>query len=205
MGTSEDLARTREFFTPRATGWEDRFADDGDKFDWAVARLDLSPGDVAIDAGCGSGRALGPLRAAVGPDGAVLGIDATPAMLREAARLGRRAVAVCVLGDVGRLPVPTGCATGILAAGLLPHLPDPARTLREMARVARPGARLGVFHPVGRPTLAARHRERNAGAHDLNIDPDRVEPLLAGAGWTLTTLDDADDRYLALAMRNDDR
>ena len=193
---------TREFFTSRAAGWEDRHPDDDVLFNWAVAQLRLSPGDAAIDAGCGSGRALAPLRAAVGPKGAVLGIDATPAMLHEAARLGRQSIAVCAVGNVGQLPVRDNCVAGILAAGLLPHLPDAVGALREMARVARPGARLGVFHPIGRLALAARHRERGAHAHDMNIDPGRIEPLLAEGGWALEYLDDADDHYLALAVGN---
>ncbi|MDE0115312.1 MAG: methyltransferase domain-containing protein [bacterium] len=203
MSLPRDLAETREFFTSRAAGWEDRHPDDDVLFKWAVDQLSLSPGDVAIDAGCGSGRALAPMRAAVGPQGAVLGIDATPAMLHEAARLGRRAISGCILGDVGRLPVRDGCVAGILAAGLLPHLPDPVGTLREMARVARPRARLAVFHPISRLALAARHQERGARAHDMNIAPHRIKPLLADGGWTLELLDDADDHYLALAANSD--
>ena len=200
MGLSRDLVETREFFTSRAEGWEDRHPNDDALFKWAVDQLGLSPGDVAVDAGCGSGRALAPLRAAVGPQGAVLGIDATPAMLSEAARLGRKSVSVCMLGDVGRLPVRDGSVAGILAAGLLPHLPNPVSTLQEMSRVARRGARLGVFHPIGRRALAARHQERGAYAHDMNIDPHRIGPLLTEGRWALELLDDADDHYLALAV-----
>ncbi len=202
MNLSRDLAQTREFFTSRAEGWEDRHPDDDVLFSWAVDQLRLSPGDAVIDAGCGSGRALVPLRGAVGPQGAVLGIDATPAMIREAARLGRQSISVCAVGDVGRLPLRDNCVAGILAAGLLPHLPDPVGALREMARVAQPGARLGVFHPIGRLALVARHQSRGAHAHDMNIDPHRIGPLLAEGGWTLEHLDDADDHYLALGMRN---
>ena len=201
MSLSRDLAGTREFFTSRAAGWEDRHPDDDVLFKWAVDQLALSPGNAAIDAGCGSGRALAPLRAAVGPQGAVLGIDATPAMLHEAARLGRKSISVCAVGDVVHLPVRDDCVAGILAAGLLPHLPDPVGALKELARVAKPGARLGVFHPIGRLSLAARHKERGAHAHDMNIDPDRIGPLLAEGGWMLELLDDADDHYLALAVR----
>ncbi|MCY3911574.1 MAG: methyltransferase domain-containing protein [bacterium] len=202
MALSKDLAETREFFTSRAPGWEDRHPDDDVLFKWAVDHLGLAAGDMAIDAGCGTGRALAPMRAAVGPQGTVLGIDATPAMLLEAARLGRQAISVCLLGDVGQLPVRDGCAAGILAAGLLPHLPNPTGTLQEFARVAQPDARLGVFHPIGRLALANRHRERGAPAHDMNIDPHRIGPLLAQGGWTLEFLDDAVDHYLALAVRN---
>lgn len=199
MELSRDLKRTREFFTPRAADWEERHPGDDVWFEWAVEQLELSLGDVAIDAGCGSGRALAPLRSAVGPRGAVLGVDATPAMLHEAARLGRKSISACAVGDVGRLPVRGRCVAGILAAGLLPHLSDPAGALQEMARVAQPAARLAVFHPIGRLALAARHRARNAHASDMNIDPHRIGPLLAQGGWSLVLLDDADDHYLALA------
>jgi len=202
MRLSRGLAATREFFSPRAAGRGDRHPDDDVLFSWAVEQLGLFPGDVAVDAGCGSGRALAPLRAAVGPRGAVLGVDATPAMLAEAARLGRQPISACLLGDVGRLPVRDGSVAGILAAGLLPHLPDPVGALREMARAARNGARLGVFHPIGRRALAARHKARGARARDMNIDPRRIGPLLAQGGWTLERLDDADDHYLALAVRD---
>ena len=197
---SRDLAQTREFFTPRAAGWEERHPDDDVSFKWAVDQLGLCLGDVVVDAGCGSGRALAPMRDAVGSQGAVLGIDATPAMLHEASRLGRQNISVCALGDVGRLPVRDNCVAGILAAGLLPHLPDPVGTLREMARVAQPGARLAVFHPIGRLALAARHQQRDAQAHDMNIHPHRIGPLLAEGGWALEFLDDAPDHYLALAV-----
>jgi len=47
----------------------------------AVAEVGLHPGQTALDAGCGTGRALPHLRAAVGPAGRVLGLDLTPEML----------------------------------------------------------------------------------------------------------------------------
>ena len=139
------MAQTREFFTSRASGWEDRHPDDDVSFKWAVDHLGLSPGDAAVDAGCGSGRALAPMRDAVGSQGAVLGIDATPAMLHEASRLGRQNISVCALGDVGRLPVRDNCVPGSWPWAAS----SPARsggTLREMARSRSPEPG-GVFHP----------------------------------------------------------
>jgi hypothetical protein len=70
MNTSaEHIASTQAFFGPRAAGWEDRFPDDGPLFEQAVAELAPPVGGVALDAACGTGRALVPLRAAVGTDG----------------------------------------------------------------------------------------------------------------------------------------
>ncbi|MEV8394200.1 MULTISPECIES: methyltransferase domain-containing protein [unclassified Streptomyces] len=80
---------TRTFFTPMAETWEERFAADGPSYAAAVARMGLGEGRTVLDLGCGTGRALPALRAAVGDKGLVLGIDVTPAMLDAAARHGR--------------------------------------------------------------------------------------------------------------------
>lgn len=57
----------------------------------AVARLELRPGQRVGEVGCGSGRNLALLAAAVGPAGAVHGIDVSPGMLSRAARTIDRA------------------------------------------------------------------------------------------------------------------
>lgn len=194
------LRATREFFGPRAAGWEARYPDDGPRYAQAVAELGLAAGATALDLGCGTGRALEPLRAAVGPDGHVIALDATPEMLREAQRLERAAHALLILGDGLSLPVAAGCADAVFAGGLLPHLADPAAALRELARVARPGARLAIFHPIGRIALAARHG--GVPSDDDVIAPARLAALCAATGWQLRHVDDARERYLALAVRS---
>ncbi|MBF6570655.1 MAG: methyltransferase domain-containing protein [Candidatus Binataceae bacterium] len=57
----------------------------------AIARLALTPGETVIDAGCGTGLSLRYLTAAVGPAGAVIGIEQSPDMIARAqARVARR-------------------------------------------------------------------------------------------------------------------
>ena len=58
-----------EFFATRAATWDERFPDDGPRYERAVAELAPRRGGVAVDVGCGTGRALPFLRAAVGPAG----------------------------------------------------------------------------------------------------------------------------------------
>ncbi len=194
-----DLAATREFFAARAAGWEDRFPDDGPAFAAAVAALGPRSGEVALDAGCGTGRALPLLRHAVGPAGLVLGVDVTPEMLAEAGRLGRRAVASLVVGDAGRLPLADRSVDAVLAAGLLAHRDGPAGGLAELARVTRPGGRLALFHPIGRAALAARHG-RQPDPDDVRAEP-AIRSLLGSTGWAAESVDDAPGRYLAVAVR----
>jgi SAM-dependent methyltransferase len=189
-----DLEGTRAFFGPRAATWDERFPDDGPAFAAAVAELALDPGDLAVDLGCGTGRALPHLRERVGPSGRVLGIDVTVEMAVVAADRGPVAV-----GDAACVPVVDAACDALFAAGLLNHLADPLGALREWSRVTRPGGRLALFHPIGRAALAARR------GHDLSPDdvrdPRHLPAVLAAGGWELLDLDDGDERYLAVARR----
>ncbi|MFJ9888953.1 methyltransferase domain-containing protein [Streptomyces sp. NPDC091287] len=188
-----------DFFTPRAAGWDSRFPDDGPAYATAAGLLGLRPGDAVLDAGCGTGRALPALRAAVGPEGTVLGADLTPAMLEAAARAGRGDSGTLVRADVARLPLRDGVLDAVFGAGLISHLAHPEADAAELARVVRPGGVLALFHPIGRAALAAR-QGRTVTDDDLRAEP-RLRVLLAGAGWRLESYTDEDDRFLALAVR----
>ncbi|MFF5022977.1 class I SAM-dependent methyltransferase [Streptomyces collinus] len=198
---SDDHTHVQEFFSARATDWDDRFPDDGPAYAAAVADLQLRPGDRVLDAGCGTGRALPPLRAAVGPSGVVAGADLTPAMLEAATRAGRHREGALLLADVAALPLRSGSLDAVFAAGLIAHLPRPAENLRELARVVRPGGVLALFHPIGRAALAAR-QGRRITPDDLRAEGN-LGPLLARSGWHMTSYVDEDARFLALAVRED--
>ncbi|WP_406166006.1 class I SAM-dependent methyltransferase [Streptomyces sp. NBC_00996] len=196
---SDDHTHVQEFFTARAADWDERFPDDGPAYAAAVAELGLREGDRVLDAGCGTGRALPPLRAAVGASGVVIGADLTPAMLEAAVRAGRNRDGQLLLADVAGLPFRTDSLDAVFAAGLVAHLPNPAENLKELARVVRPGGTLALFHPIGRAALAAR-QGRQITPDDLRAEGN-LGPLLAGSGWAMTSYVDEDARFLALAVR----
>ncbi|MFJ2415704.1 glutamine amidotransferase-related protein [Streptomyces brevispora] len=187
----------RTFFTPRADAWEERFAHQTPAYAAAVARMGLEPGQTALDLGCGTGRALPALRAAVGDHGEVLGVDVTHAMLGAAARTGRAGLARLLLADCHSLPLRSGAVHGIFGAGLLDHVHDPDAALREWARVTALDGVLALFHPSGRAERAARHG-RPLSPDDPLARPN-LEPALRRAGWRLVEYDDAESHFLALA------
>jgi SAM-dependent methyltransferase len=195
----ERLRQTRAFFAGRAATWDARFGDDMPAYAAAVAEAGLPAGALVADIGCGTGRALPALRAAVGPTGVVLALDATPEMLSAAAVRSSGCGAALIVADALRLPLADLALDGIFAAGLLMHLPDPAVALTELARVtAEPGV-LILFHPSGRAALAARHgRELRP---DDTLGCAVLTGLLAATGWRLRTYDDAEHRFFAVAER----
>jgi SAM-dependent methyltransferase len=107
----------------------------------------LEPGEHVVDVGCGAG--VDSLIAArmVGPDGQVVGVDMTPAMLEKA----RRNAADADLNNVSfregygeALPIDTDWADVVISNGVLNLFPDKLAGLQEMARVLRPGGRLQI-------------------------------------------------------------
>src|SRR5579872_162184 len=107
------------------------------------------PGAHFLDAGCGTGddvRALGRL---VAPGGQVTGIDASSAMIAEAAQrsVGSDPPVSFAVADVSALPYADGEFDGCRAERVLQHMEQPERGLAEMARVVRSGGRVVVFEP----------------------------------------------------------
>lgn len=106
----------------------------------SVGLLGLAPGERLIIIGCGTGADL-PF---VPPEVRVLATDVTPAMLRRAEAHARPGVDFRVLDGMA-LDLPDACFDAAILHMVLEVIPDPARCLREAARVLRPGGRLAVF------------------------------------------------------------
>ncbi len=193
------LAESRAFFATRAATWDTRFGDDTAAYAAAIAEAAIPAGAIVLDLGCGTGRALPCLRAAVGPAGTVIGVDITEQMIAAAITHDRGRHATLVLADARRLPLAGDSVDAVFAAGLVQHLPNPGAGLAELARITRAGGQLVLFHPSGRAALAARH------GHSLRPDEPLAErPLraaLTDAGWRLHTYDDAPHRFFAQAVR----
>ena len=191
---------TVAFFEARAATWDTQFGDDMPAYRWAVDALAIRSGAVAVDVGCGTGRALPPLRAAVGPAGTVIGLDLTEQMLRAAAGLGRDRDASLVLADARSLPLGDAVADVVFAAGLVHHLPDADAGLAELARITTPGGQLALFSPTGRAALAARHG-RTLRPNELFAEP-VLRATLGRTGWTPLEYDDAADHFFVRARRS---
>lgn len=112
----------------------------------ATAELRLAPGDRVLELGCGTGEDSRALAELVAPDGTVVGIDASAAMI-AAARQRTEGTGLPVtfhVGDAMQLDLPTDSFDAVRCERLLIHVPDPAVVLGEMVRVTRPGGRVVV-------------------------------------------------------------
>ena len=115
-----------------------------------TARAVVRPGDRVLDACCGTGAlALEAQRAG----GSVTGLDFSERML-ERARLKSAAVK-WVRGDVLALPFPDGSFDAVTVGFGIRNVAELQAGLGELARVLRPGGRLGCLE-ITRPRGALR-------------------------------------------------
>jgi SAM-dependent methyltransferase len=107
-----------------------------------VRRLGVAPGDRVLDVCCGTGNAAIPAAAA---GAQVTGLDLAPAMLDVAARRAADAGTSVewVEGDLEELPFDDGSFDVVLSTFGAMFAPRHEVAADEMARVLRPGGRLG--------------------------------------------------------------
>ena len=143
--------------------------------------LEVRPGDVFADIGCGRG---GPGLWVAATTGAhVVGVDivdsALAASAARAQTLGLGSVAEYRLGAFDHLPIGDAAVDAAMSIDALLFAPSKRDALSEVARAVRPGGHIVMttwdYHsqPVGRPPQVADHR-----------------PLLVEAGFDVVAYDD---------------
>ncbi|MBX9746271.1 MAG: methyltransferase domain-containing protein [Hyphomonadaceae bacterium] len=151
----------------------------------ALDTLDPKPGMSVIEIGCGPGMGLRGALKRVGLEGFVAGVDHSPAAvhcaahtIHDAALQGR---GVAMRADAADLPFRDMLFDGAFAVNSFQFWPDPARALREIARVLAPGGRLVITQRAANP-----ERPNNfAGAARGMERIGQASALLKAQGWRI--------------------
>jgi arsenite methyltransferase len=108
--------------------------------------LGAQPGERILDLGCGPGFYVAELLEQVGPEGAVVGVDASPEMLAVAAKRCEAHDNVAFhRGDATAPPVPDASFDAALSVQVLEYVEDVGAALGELHRAVRPGGRVLVW------------------------------------------------------------
>lgn len=187
--TTDHDARIQDQFTRQARPFADLKAHSQESvLALIVETAAIGGADRVLDVACGPGL-LTCAVARVARE--VTGIDIVPAMI-ERARLQQAHVDLANLtwqvGDARALPFPDASFDRVLTRFSFHHLEEPARVLREMARVCRPGGTVTVVDvaPAAENLAAYDQMERlrdPSHAHALTLD--QMLALFEGAGLAL--------------------
>jgi arsenite methyltransferase len=128
---------------------------------WLLGRLE--PGSVVLDLGCGAGTDLLIAAQMVGPEGRVIGVDMTGAMLERAkASADEMGLDNVELHEslIETLPLEDSSVDVVISNGVIDLVPDKDAVFDEIDRVLRPGGRLQVADVVIHEEVSEDARKR---------------------------------------------
>ena len=154
-----------------------------------TAVAELREGETVLDLGSGGGIDVLLSAKRVGPTGRAFGLDMTEEMLALALRNAAEAGvgnATFLKGEMEAIPLPAGSVDVIISNCVLNLSTDKPAVFAELARVLRPGGRIGISDIVAEDRLSAEDRaERGSfvGCIAGALSKGEYEAALAAAGF----------------------
>ena len=110
----------------------------------AMASLALRPGKHILDAGCGTGEALGWLADEVGPSGTVIGMDLATPHVRAAQSTAAGSGSLLLQANILAPPMAPASVDLVWSVNVINHLRSPIEGLQTLMALVRPGGRIAL-------------------------------------------------------------
>ncbi len=126
-----------------------------------ISVADLNEGETVLDLGSGGGIDVILSAKRVGPSGRVFGLDMTDEMLALARANAHEAGvsnAIFLKGVIEEVPLPANSVDVVISNCVINLSTDKAAVLTEIARVVKPGGRVGVSDIVAEDRLSPEER-----------------------------------------------
>ena len=154
----------------------------------------IKKGDTVVDLGSGAGNDCFIARHETGPEGKVVGIDFTPAMI-EKARLNAEKLGFNNVefrqGDIEKMPMTANVADVVVSNCVLNLVPNKNAVFAEIARILKPGGHFSISDVVlegNLPEALQKDAEMYAGCVSGAIQKSEYLGLIEKNGFTNITI-----------------
>jgi len=158
-----------------------------------LRELGLGPGMTFVDVGAGSGYFSLPAAELVGPQGTVYALDLLPEMLEHLRSKRPPPWLKALPSEESRLPLADGIADIAFSCFVLHETEAPVAFLKEMGRVAKPGALVVLID-------WAKVRQEEGPPYEHRIHHHRAEELALEAGLRFRRAEMITPNHYALTL-----
>ncbi|WP_371366766.1 2-methoxy-6-polyprenyl-1,4-benzoquinol methylase, mitochondrial [Sporomusa rhizae] len=191
----------RVFFDMLASSWDTTRLADARKISELVALAGLGQGEKVLDAGSGTGILLPFIKKAIGSAGSITAVDFSANMLDKAKEkydsLGNINF---IVADIMEF-VPEGAMDAVICFNFFPHIKDKQQFLNLVHNYLQVGGMLVIMHDISRQQVNAIHQGSQVVKDDRLVSGETLRKWLIVAGYQVTEVLDADDRYFIKAVK----
>lgn len=183
------------FFDRCAPWWDDDMIRNEEIIATILDNGGICEGVHVLDVACGTGVLF--------PDylkrgaASVTGIDISPEMAKIAQSKFPEVTVIC--GDVEEVEFGQKF-DAVMVYNAFPHFPDPARLIRILADLVKPGGKLSVAHGMSRAALSSHHAGRASKVSIELIHEDELSALFAPY-FDVDTVISTDQMYQVAGVR----
>jgi demethylmenaquinone methyltransferase/2-methoxy-6-polyprenyl-1,4-benzoquinol methylase len=192
----------QEFFDRLAAEWDLMFtAEDLERLQHLVDKLEVKAGMQILDLGCGTGILFDLLRRRTGDRGSVVGVDFSIEMAQKAHRNFPFDNVHVVDADASELPFADRVFDLAVAFSSFPHFVDQQRAVEELHRVLRPGSKVHIIHLQSSKELAAiHHRVGGVVTHDALPTKEKLRAMFSTGRFGEIDITDHPGLFVATAV-----
>ncbi len=203
-GLKEEVFRRQLFFDQVAEKWDENYlgADEVMELIKIVNRFHLNPGELVMDAGCGTGILTPFILKEIGPRGWLFGVDISGKMVEIARKKYQAPNLVFFKADIYHLEI-ENFFDRIICFRLFPHLPNKRLALKKFRHYLKPSGELIIAHTAGQEEVNNYHaRLAEPICYDRLPKDNEMKTMIRAAGFNLLELQEKDNYFLR-AKRNE--
>jgi len=185
------------FFDKCAPWWDDDMIRNEELIAAILNNGGIRPGVDVLDVACGTGVLFEDYlkRGAA----SVTGIDIAPEMAKRAAEKFPQVNVICGDVETADFGKQFDC---VMVYNAFPHFPDPAKLIRVLAGLVKPGGKLSVAHGMSRAALTDHHKR--ASAVSIELLHERALAKLFAPWFDVDVIISTDQMYQVSGVRRDD-